>query len=281
MIGRICGKRLKSMSSPSPTSAISSPKPRITPARWGSVRPNPYFTPDVINIRLFGPGVTPATKAKVASAQNISGWTFSAGLRRKCAPRSESSHVLVAGLVLARWAAPASPRPAANVEGRLRECVKRARQRAHPVEACDRPLAARQDAVQLRHGLRQSRFVIFEPNVEDARPGERQALELYGAGRAFRFDPGRLEHEAHRVHRHLIHRQRRGGLATEPRGDFAQAFAIGGHRFQTAHQDVEQSLARIFFRKLPIVLRENDAIDVACETGEYGPLGREGVPEVG
>jgi hypothetical protein len=33
----------------------------------------PYFTPDVINIRLFGPGVTPATKAKVASAQKISG----------------------------------------------------------------------------------------------------------------------------------------------------------------------------------------------------------------
>jgi hypothetical protein len=37
------------------------------------VRPKPYFTPDVINIRLFGPGVTPATKANVASAQKISG----------------------------------------------------------------------------------------------------------------------------------------------------------------------------------------------------------------
>jgi hypothetical protein len=65
-------------SSPNPTTAIISAKPRITPMRWGSVRPNPYFTPDVINIRLFGPGVIEATKANAARAQRISGWMVSA-----------------------------------------------------------------------------------------------------------------------------------------------------------------------------------------------------------
>src|ERR1700735_1484239 len=194
MTGRICGNRSNRMSSPSPTMAIISPKPRITPARWGSVRPNPYFTPDVINIRLFGPGVTPATKANVASAQKISGWTVSAGLRKQHSFRSERGHVLVAGFSLARRTAPAaSPRSAAGVEGGFCHRAERTRHRAHPVEASDRAFATCQHPVEFRHGLGQSGFVVIEPNLQDARPGDRQALELDGARGALRFDPGRLE----------------------------------------------------------------------------------------
>src|SRR5277367_6071590 len=129
MIGRMCGKRSKRTSSPSPTTAIISAKPRTTPARWGRVRPNPYFTPDVINIRLFGPGVIEATNAKAASAQRISGWMVSAWLRRIVFARSERGHVLVAG-VLGRRAGAAPPRLAARIEGRLGERGERARQRA-------------------------------------------------------------------------------------------------------------------------------------------------------
>ena len=36
-----------------------------------------------------------------------------------------------------------------------------------------------------------------------------------------------------------------------------------------------------FIRDLSIVLRKNDAIDAARETGEHCPLGGEGVPEIG
>src|SRR5271154_6522260 len=231
-------------SSPSPTRATISAKPRITPARWGRVRPNPYFTPDVINMRLFGPGVIEATNAKAASAQRISGWMDSAQLRRIVFARSERGHVLVAGVVLGRRAGAASPRPAARIEGRLGERGKRARQRAQAIDARGRPLAPRQDAVQLRHGLGQGWLVVVEPDMDHARPGERQTLELDRTGRAMGFDAGGLEHEAHRGHRDLVHRQRGGGLALEPRYSLADALAIGRHRFQPAHQDVEQPLAR-------------------------------------
>jgi hypothetical protein len=47
-------------------------KPSETPSMWGKVRRKPKFMPDVINIRLFGPGVIEDTKAKMESAANIS-----------------------------------------------------------------------------------------------------------------------------------------------------------------------------------------------------------------
>src|SRR5579863_4511994 len=131
MIGRICGTRSKSASSPSPTMAIISAKPRTTPTRWGRVRPNPYFTPDVINMRLFGPGVIEATKAKIASAQKISGWIVNARApAERASARLERGRVLFSVVVLGRGAAPTPPRLTAGVEGGLRERGERARQRA-------------------------------------------------------------------------------------------------------------------------------------------------------
>ena len=43
--------------SPSPINAIMSVKPEVTPSMCGTVRRSPKLIPDVINIRLFGPGV--------------------------------------------------------------------------------------------------------------------------------------------------------------------------------------------------------------------------------
>jgi len=57
---------------PSPISAIISVKPSETPSICGTVRRIPKLIPDVINIRLFGPGVIDETKAKTASAANSS-----------------------------------------------------------------------------------------------------------------------------------------------------------------------------------------------------------------
>jgi Lrp/AsnC family transcriptional regulator, leucine-responsive regulatory protein len=57
---------------PSPISAIISMKPSDTPSMCGTVRRIPKLIPDVINIRLFGPGVIDETKAKTASAANSS-----------------------------------------------------------------------------------------------------------------------------------------------------------------------------------------------------------------
>src|SRR5579871_9891 len=174
MTGRICGKRSNRMPSPSPTTAIISAKPRTTPTRWGRVGPNPYFTPDVINIRLFGPGVIEATNANALSAQKISGWMIgckaSSGGRL---PRSERGRFLVAPVVLARAAGPASPRGAAGIEGRLRERGERARQRADAIDAGGRPLAPCEHAVQFRHGLGQRGVVVVEPDLDHASPGER------------------------------------------------------------------------------------------------------------
>jgi hypothetical protein len=62
MTGIKAGTRAKIASSPSPISATISEKPITTPSQCGTVRRKPKFTPEVISIILFGPGVTPETK---------------------------------------------------------------------------------------------------------------------------------------------------------------------------------------------------------------------------
>jgi len=57
---------------PSPISAIISVKPSDTPSICGTVRRIPKLIPDVINIKLFGPGVIEDTKANTASAAKSS-----------------------------------------------------------------------------------------------------------------------------------------------------------------------------------------------------------------
>ena len=99
--------------------------------------------------------------------------------------------------------------------------------------------------------------------LKDAPPGQGQALELDGAGRAPRFDAGRLEHEAHGVRRHLIYRQGGDGLAPQPCERLANTLAVGRHRLEPAHQDVEQALAWVLIRKFPSVVRQDGAVDAA------------------
>lgn len=41
------------------------------PNIWGIVRLNPKLTPEANNIKLFGPGVTEVTKAKMKSAMKV------------------------------------------------------------------------------------------------------------------------------------------------------------------------------------------------------------------
>src|SRR6185437_15443788 len=96
--------------------------------------------------------------------------------------RLESGRALVAVAVLARRAAPASPRLTAGLEGRLREPGEGADERAQPVDARRRPFAAGQDAVEFRHRPGQTWFVVVQPNLKDASPGEREPLELDRAG---------------------------------------------------------------------------------------------------
>ena len=95
-------------------------------------------------------------------------------VRRKRVPRSERRHVLVAGIVLARRAAPASPRPAPSVKGRLRERAKTdSPARLHPVEACaHRPLApaSARKGSSSAHGLGESRFLIVVAALEGRAP---------------------------------------------------------------------------------------------------------------
>ena len=55
-----------------PVRIIITMKPHTTPIKWGSERHTPKFAPEVINIRLFGPGVTEVTNAKAHSAIKIS-----------------------------------------------------------------------------------------------------------------------------------------------------------------------------------------------------------------
>ena len=95
------------------------------------------------------------------------------------------------------------------------------------------------------------------------------------------FDAGRFEHEAHRGHHHLVHRQCRGGLAPEPGGRLADALAVGRHRFQPAHQNVEQPLARALVGEFLAVLGQYRAIDAARESGQHGALRGERVTEIG
>ena len=57
---------------PKPISAIINVNPIDTPNMCGIVRRNPKLMPDVISIRLFGPGVIEDTRAKAANAANNS-----------------------------------------------------------------------------------------------------------------------------------------------------------------------------------------------------------------
>ena len=53
---------MKIASRPEPINTTINEKPSTTPSRCGSVRRKPKFTPELINIILLGPGVTPVTK---------------------------------------------------------------------------------------------------------------------------------------------------------------------------------------------------------------------------
>ena len=55
-----------------PTKTAINTKPKDTPNICGRVRLNPKFTPDVISIRLFGPGVTDDARANNTSARKRS-----------------------------------------------------------------------------------------------------------------------------------------------------------------------------------------------------------------
>ena len=57
---------------PMPTRIAINIKPKDTPSICGSVRLNPKFTPDVISIKLFGPGVTDDARANNTSAKRMS-----------------------------------------------------------------------------------------------------------------------------------------------------------------------------------------------------------------
>ena len=46
-------------------------KPSETPSQCGSVRRNPKLAPDIISMRLFGPGVIEVAKAKVPRAEGL------------------------------------------------------------------------------------------------------------------------------------------------------------------------------------------------------------------
>src|SRR5580658_4591504 len=72
MAGESQGATRNSASSPNPTSATISANPPQTPARCGSVRRTPKFTPDAISIMLLGPGVAPATMQNRISASRTS-----------------------------------------------------------------------------------------------------------------------------------------------------------------------------------------------------------------
>src|SRR5208283_2619480 len=65
-------------SRPRPTSATISEKPRTTPARCGSVRAKPNFTPEVISIKLFGPGLAAAATPNATKPARTSRWTCKA-----------------------------------------------------------------------------------------------------------------------------------------------------------------------------------------------------------
>jgi hypothetical protein len=67
------GTRPITVTRPAPTRTIMSVKPIATPSMCGTVRAKPKLVPDVISIRLFGPGVIDEIRAKAVSAKRSDG----------------------------------------------------------------------------------------------------------------------------------------------------------------------------------------------------------------
>ncbi len=57
---------------PRPTKTSINIKPSVTPSKCGVVLLKPKLAPELINIKLFGPGVIDDTKANNAKAVKIS-----------------------------------------------------------------------------------------------------------------------------------------------------------------------------------------------------------------
>src|SRR2546430_13272826 len=60
---------MKTVPSPSPTAPTMKAKPTVIPAICGTVRRNPYVSPDDSSMMLFGPGVKNITTAKITKAK--------------------------------------------------------------------------------------------------------------------------------------------------------------------------------------------------------------------
>ena len=67
---RTTGKLVKACARPRPMTKTMNEWPSEMPNIWGRVRLNPKLAPDASSIRLLGPGVPEATKAKPRRAKN-------------------------------------------------------------------------------------------------------------------------------------------------------------------------------------------------------------------
>ena len=162
-----------------------------------------------------------------------------------------------------------------------RNGLERRRQPLESIDAGDPARALRQLAIERGHRAREPRLGILEPDGEDARPGEREPLQFQRAGSAVAVDPGRLQHETHRIDRFPIHRERRDGITAQPSRDLAQAVAIRRHRVEPPHQDVEQALARRFGRQFGRAVRQDRAVDTFGKPAQYRAFGGKRVAKVG